>query len=260
MIMLILKFVLFPILTSISFLIEKCMIMLILKLALFAVLTSIPFLYHYLVKPRRDSVERYRNIFTAAQPQMSKARKVIWILGTRNINFYDKMKRREKPRKFFTLLLVLFLIGTQAIDNFASGEVAATYKMMAKEKRLEQLSISGKRTVAPFMQRKMVNYLYPFLTRPLVYLFTFGLTLLLFSYRVADKILTIIHNSRQGLLVISCIIILFSFFDEGRYILLSEVLFIITMGALFYPNFHGTDTPKGRKPIPQNAMINRKAA
>ena len=230
--------------------------MLILKLILFVVLTSIPFLYHFLIKPRRESVKKYRNVFTAAQPHMSKLKKSVWRIGTHLINFYDKMKHREKPRKFFTLLLLLFLLGIQGVDNFASGEVAATYKTMAKEKRLDQLSISGKKTVAPFMQRKMTNYLYPFLTRPLVYLITFGMTLLFFSYKLANKILTKIHNSKR----ISCAIILFSIFDEGRYILLSEVLFVIAMAALFYPNFHDPAAPRGRKPIPQKYTVERKAA
>ena len=34
-------------------------------------------------------------------------------------------------------MLVLFLIGVQCIDNFASGEVAATYKTMAKENAVD---------------------------------------------------------------------------------------------------------------------------
>lgn len=236
------------------------MVMLILKLILFVVLTSIPFLYHFLIKPRRESVKKYRNVFTAAQPHMSKLKKSVWRIGTHLINFYDKMKHREKPRKFFTLLLLLFLLCIQGVDNFASGEVAATYKTMAKEKRLDQLSISGKKTAAPFMQRKMSNYLYPFLTRPLVYLITFGMTLLFFSYKLANRILTKIHNSKRILIGVSCVIILFSFFDEGRYILLSEVLFIIAMAALFYPNFHDPATPKGRKQIPQKYTVERKAA
>ena len=234
--------------------------MLILKLILFVVLTSIPFLYHFLIKPRRESVKKYRNVFTAAQPHMSKLKKSVWRLGTHLINFYDKMKHREKARKFFTLLLLLFLLGIQGVDNFASGEVAATYKTMAKEKRLDQLSISGKKTAAPFMQRKMNNYLYPFLTRPLVYLITFGMTLLFFSYKLANRILTKIHNSKRILIGVSCVIILFSFFDEGRYILLSEVLFVIAMAALFYPNFHDSAAPKGRNPIPQKYTVERKAA
>lgn len=236
------------------------MVMLILKLILFVVLTSIPFLYHFLIKPRRESVKKYRNVFTAAQPHMSKLKKSVWRIGTHLINFYDKMKHQEKPRKFFTLLLLLFLLCIQGVDNFASGEVAATYKTMAKEKRLDQLSISGKKTAAPFMQRKMSNYLYPFLTRPLVYLITFGMTLLFFSYKLANRILTKIHNSKRILIGVSCVIILFSFFDEGRYILLSEVLFVIAMAALFYPNFHDPATPKGRKQIPQKYTVERKAA
>ena len=236
------------------------MVMLILTLILFVVLTSIPFLYHFLIKPRRESMKKYRNVFTVTQPHMSKLKKSAWRLGTHLINFYDKMKCREKPRKFFTLLLLLFLLGIQGVDNFASGEVAATYKTMAKENRLDQLSISGKKTVAPFMQRKMNNYLYPFLTRPLIYLLTFAMTLLFFSYKLANRILTKIHNNKKVLIAISCIIILFSFFDEGRYMLLSEVLFVITMAALFYPNFHVSDGPKGRKPIPQKYMAERKAA
>lgn len=226
------------------------MVILILKLVLFFVLTSIPFLYHFLIKPRRESIKRYRNAFTAVQPQMSKLKKAIWRLGTYLINFYDKMKRREKPRKFFTLLLLLSLLFFQGADNFASSEVAATYKTMAKENRLDELSISGKKTAAPFMQRKFSNCLYPFLTRPVVYLVCFPLTLIFFSYRMADWILTIIHNSKKTLLVLSTIIIFFSVFDEGRYMLFSEVLFIIVIGALFYPNFHGGLPPKGRKSIP----------
>lgn len=226
------------------------MVILILKLVLFFVLTSIPFLYHFLIKPRRESIKRYRNAFTAVQPQMSKLKKAIWRLGTYLINFYDKMKRREKPRKFFTLLLLLSLLFFQGADNFASSEVAATYKTMAKENRLDELSISGKKTAAPFMQRKFSNCLYPFLTRPVIYLVCFPLTLIFFSYRMADWILTIIHNSKKTLLVLSTIIIFFSVFDEGRYMLFSEVLFIIVMGALFYPNFHGGLPPKGRKSIP----------
>ena len=226
------------------------MVILILKLVLFFVLTSIPFLYHFLIKPRRESIKRYRNAFTAVQPQMSKLKKAIWRLGTYLINFYDKMKRREKPRKFFTLLLLLSLLFFQGADNFASSEVAATYKTMAKENRLDELSISGKKTAAPFMQRKFSNCLYPFLTRPVVYLVCFPLALIFFSYRMADWILTIIHNSKKTLLVLSTIIIFFSVFDEGRYMLFSEVLFIIVMGALFYPNFHGGLPPKGRKSIP----------
>lgn len=236
------------------------MVMLTLKLILFVVLTSIPFMYHFLIKPRRDSVKKYRNIFTAMQPQMTRIRKLVYWLETRIINFYDKMKRAKKARKFFTLILLLFLIGVQAIDNFASGEVVSTYKTMSRENRLDQLSVTGKRTAAPFMQRSLNNCLYPFLTRPIVYLITFGMTLLLFSYKLANKVLTIIHNSRKVLIVLSCLIIMFSFFDEGRYMLLSEVLFVTTMAGLFYPNFHGKMNPRGKKPIPQENTIGRRAA
>lgn len=236
------------------------MVILTLKLILFVVLTTIPFLYHFLVKPRRESQKRYRNIFTAMQPQMTRIGKLAYWFGTRIINFYDKMERTKKARKFFTLLLVLFLIGVQAIDNFASGEVASTYKTMARENRLEQLSVTGKRTAAPFMQRSLSNCLYPFLTRPIVYLITFGITLLFFSYKLANWMLSKIHNANRVLIILSCLIILFSFFDEGRYMLLSEVLFVITMAGLFYPNFHGKMNPRGKRPMPQENTIGRRAA
>lgn len=236
------------------------MIILTLKLVLFAFLTSIPFVYHFMIKPRRESVKKYRNLFTMVRPQMSKASKLTWRLTTYVINFYDKMKYRKTPRKFFTLLLLLFLVTIQGIDNFASSEVAATYKTMAKEKKLDQLSITGKRTVQPFMQRRMSNCLYPFLTRPVVYLVTFVFTLLFFSYRMADRILTAIHNNRVILLLACGAVVFFAFFDEGRYMLSSEVLFVVVMAALFYPNFHGSLSPKGRKSIPMDESRERLAA
>ena len=163
---------------------------------------------------------------------MSKLKKAIWRVGTYLINFYDKMKRRETPRKFFTLLLLLSLLLFQGVDNFASSEVAATYKTMVKENRLNELSISGKKTVAPFMQRKFSNYLYPFLTRPIVYLVSFALTLIFFSYRMANWILTIIHNSKKTLLVLSAIMIFFLSSMKDDTCFFSEVLLIITMAAL----------------------------
>lgn len=236
------------------------MVILTLKLVLFFILTSIPFIYHFMIKPRKESVKRYRNAFTAIQPQMSKIGKLVWRLTTYIINFYDKMKRREKPRKFFTLILLLFLISIQGIDNFASSEVATVYKTMAKEKKLDQLSVSGKRTAEPFMQRKMSNFLYPFLTRPIVYLVTFGFTLLFFSYRMADYMLTILHNNRGTQFFVCGSIVFFSFFDEGRYMLFSEVFFVVIMAAFFYPNFYGETSPKGRKPIPVAREQNRVAA
>ena len=85
-------------------------------------------------------------------------------------------------------------------------------------------------------KENLVTTFYPFLTRPIVYLVSFALTLIFFSYRMANWILTIIHNSKKTLLVLSAIMIFFSIFDEGRYMLFSEVLLIITMAALFYPN------------------------
>lgn len=236
------------------------MILLILKLLLFAALTSVPFAYQFLVKKKRKEDEKYRNLLTAAQPHIPKVKKMISRFFSLLINFYDKMKRRQKPRKFFTLLLLLFLLAVQVLDNLSSSKVVDKYRVMAKEKRLGELSIDGKKTTAPFMQRKMANYLYPFLTKPVVYLFTFVVTVLLFSYKIANRLLTKIHNSKRFLLGVSCVVILFSFFDEGRYLLLSETLFIITLAALFYPNFYGDADPKGRKPVPQEAIIKRKAA
>lgn len=236
------------------------MVMLILKLVLFVVLTSIPFLYHYLVKPRRESIKKDRNIFTVFQSQITWGKRFLWSLGTRVICFYDKMKHRQRPRKFFTLLLVISLVGIQLVDNFASSEVATTYKQMAKEKRLDRLSVSNKKTAAPFMQRRLNNYLYPYLTHPVIYWLTLGMTLLLFLYKIADRVLTKIHNSKNTLIGLSWGILFFSYFDEGRYILLSEVLFVVGMAALFYPNFHGSTTPKGRKGIPHEMGAMRKAA
>lgn len=236
------------------------MIILTLKLVLFFILTSVPFIYHFMIKPRKESVKRFRNAYTMVQPQMSKLGKLVLRMTTHVINFYCKMKRRQKPRKFFTLILLLFLISIQGIDNFASSEVATTYRTMAKESRLDQLSVTGKWKAEPFMQRKMSNYLYPFLTRPIVYLVTFAFTLLFFSYRMANRILTGIHSNRVILFLACGAIILFAFFDEGRYMLFSEVLFIVTMAALFYPNLYAKSSPKGRKPVPVTGEKSKLAA
>lgn len=72
------------------------MIILTLKLVLFFILTSVPFIFHFMIKPRKESVKRFRNAFTMVQPQMSKLGKLVWRMTTHVINFYCIIRKTKR--------------------------------------------------------------------------------------------------------------------------------------------------------------------
>ena len=73
-----------------------------------------------------------------------------------------------------------------------------------------------------------------------------GLTLPLFSYRLADKILLAIHQSLCLEIILALLIISMAAMDHGRFFLLSELLFTLLLAGLVYPFKEQPSTPQGR--------------
>ena len=107
---------------------------------------------------------------------------------------------------------------------------------------------SAERNVENIAELKL---LLPYFTKPQATMLGACLTLMFFSYRFADYLLTLLHNNNRlyclvGLATMTITIL------ATRWFVIAETLAIILMAAYTYPNKRPVDNPKGRKDIPKH--------
>lgn len=207
--------------------------MLYLKIILAIIISSLPFIYHYYVRPKKDSSSKWRNIYTAIGSQFPRLRlfkAAVWKLFRR---IYEGMKKSDNFRKFFTLITLIFMIVVQFVDFNASTTVA----------KMVQDNTDTTETM------RIATIYAPLMSRPYATLLAAVLSMTLFNYTLANLILTRLHNSRK-LFCFVAVTALIAMFPSPRYFVVTEMLEIALMAALIYPNKITETIPKGGKKIP----------
>ena len=152
--------------------------------------TSVPFVFHYCIKPKAASSDKWRNFYSFLSARMPWLKRKALAVKAWISYVYHKMYRSDNGRKFFTLVLVICMLVFQV-------EWAARGKALSLTPYDIGLSgIDGEVELSP--KSFMENILYPFQTSPWVYMVALMMTLLLFSYRLADLYPT---HGRYGLSV-----------------------------------------------------------
>lgn len=220
--------------------------MIYLKLILALVLSALPFFYVSYIRPKEKTSPVWRNMFTAIGTQLPHLTKVKNAIGKFLHRLYDGMKKSDNFRKFFSLIILLLMIAVQFVDFSASTSIA----------RMTQES-----TLISQQTAKIIAIYGPMMTRPHATVLAACLSLTFFSYSVADWFLTRLHNKQRfffGVALITLIIL----FATPRYFIVAEILEMILLAALIYPNKISEQRPKGRKTIPKEdeTMNIKKAA
>lgn len=170
------------------------------KFILAVMLTAIPFAYHIYIAPRKEKSSTWRNMFAflfAKIPQVKLFfNMVIEILR----KFHQGMKKYDSFRKFFILLVLLVMLVCQFVD----------------------FSVSNK------MAKNAIS------TCPLATIMAALISLVFFSYRLADMILLMLHTERKAFVIFGFSLIVLLFASPQSFILV-ETLFTVLMASYFYP-------------------------
>ncbi len=218
--------------------------MIYLKLILALLLSALPFFYVSYVRPKEKTSPVWRNLFTALATQMPRLRAVKKIIGRFLHRIGEGMKKSDNFRKFFSLVTLLLMVVVQFVDFSASQDVA---------QGIRELNGSAEQT-------KFIAAYGSLMTRPHASVLAACLSLMLFSYKAADWLLTRLHNRKKFFLAIA-LLTLVILFASPRYFIVAEVLHMMLLAALVYPNRTSVDDPKGRKRIPKDERQEyRKAA
>lgn len=81
--------------------------MIVLKWLLAMLLTSVPFVFHYCIKPKAASSDKWRNFYSFLSARMPWLKRKVLAVKAWISYVYHKMYRSDNGRKFFTLILVI---------------------------------------------------------------------------------------------------------------------------------------------------------
>lgn len=129
--------------------------------------------------------------------------------------FYEGMKRSDNFRKFFTLMMLMGMILIQFVDFHASTEIA---------RMIQDSSVTSTEAA------KMIAIYAPLMTRPYATLLAAAISLSFFSYRWADKVLTVLHDYPKLFLVVAVVSMAIPIISV-RYLIVTEIMYIILIAA-----------------------------
>ena len=134
---------------------------------------------------------------------------------------YEGMKKSDNFRNFFTLILLMVLVAYQYVDFHASTAIAEMLNETGRcaDTATTIISIYGKLMSSPYAT-----------------IITAGLSLPLFSYKLANRVLTELHNNQKLFLIVAMLTIALVLCVSVRFLIVSEVIAIILMAAVIYPN------------------------
>ena len=228
------------------------MVVIVLKLILAMVLTMVPFWFHYWVKPKGKTSEKWSSSYGFLSSKMPWFSRKVRAMKAWLSYVYQKMNRSHNGRKFFILVLLIAMLLYQVVDFHAAQEA---YRLQAEYGSLgKNLSLTPYSITLPMIDSRVElgpkpligSVLYPFFSHFWVYPLAMMLTLPLFSYKIADKVLLVIHGSWLLQVILAFLSVAMAAMDYGRVFLLSELLFILLMGGLVYP-FKQQPSSPGRK-------------
>ena len=215
--------------------------MIVLKVVLALLLTLVPFVFHYVIKPKASSSPKWRSFYSFLSTKMPCIRRKVAKVKAWISYVYGKMHRSRNGRKFFILVLLVMMLVFQVVDYHAARQA---YQLLGESSLLSgTMSLTPYHIRVPFLGEVMVPgsgklvvpLLYPFLTKAWVYVMALGTTIMLFSYRLADRVLVGIHGSRCLQILLASLAIVVAVVDCGRAFLMGELIFILLMAGMVYP-------------------------
>lgn len=110
--------------------------MIVLKWLLAMLLTSVPFVFHYCIKPKAASSDKWRNFYSFLSARMPWLKRKALGVKAWISYVYHKMYRSDNGRKFFILVLVICLYPTHGRYGLS---VQAASTCSRDEKQVAQL-------------------------------------------------------------------------------------------------------------------------
>ena len=222
--------------------------MIALKYILAMLLAVLPFIISYnLRKKARDEENRSvrkSSLGTFLARNFPHIKNLVMALANFAKRLSRGMHRSENSRKFYTVILIIVLLIYTYVD-FSATESARDIMKFTGE-------TTGKNSVGSTVAFTVYS---PMISHPIALFVCQIFTFLLFSYKIADRLLTWLRENWKFMMTFNCMLLAYVAVYSQAWFIMSEVLTIFLMAAAYYPNRTADPTPKGRKPVPTETDI-----
>ena len=201
--------------------------MIYLKLLLLVVLSVLPYIYAWYIKPKRNTSSIWRNFFLV-MGHIPGVRFLYDFIKRTVRRIFRMMRYSDNARKFFSRVVLLFLLFVQFTDLMAS--------------RSSVMLLHDARQVSSWSTETVV-VLNAMVTPVMVMILSNLLAGSLFFYKWSDKMLTSLHDKRRFFFCfVFCMVCMMISF---RTALLVETLVVLMAASCLYPEKEDEQTNGG---------------
>lgn len=230
------------------------------KVILAFVLTAIPFAFHLWIKPRQATSGEWRCLHSFLSSYYPRLRSWKNKMNEGGRGIYERMKKSDNARKFFTRVFLIVLLLVQYVDFEAANAANVLGKEMAQVQdiRIGRLAYANNLSLLDNMfegGEAIANYFYPFQTSLSITLGCLLVVFLMSFYRISDNVLTALHNNNMMFATVALAIMFLMLGHCGRLMCAVETVFVILMAAAVYPNRNSCETPGARRRVRYSRMV-----
>ena len=222
--------------------------MIALKYILATLLAALPFIISYSLRRKVREEENDKagksSLGTFLKRNFPRIRNLFLALANFAKRLSQGMQRSENSRKFYTVILIIVLLIYTYVDFSATESARDIIKFTGE--------ITGKNNVGSSVAFTVYS---PMVSHPIALFVCQIFTFLLFSYRIADKLLTWIRENWKFMMTFDCMLLAYVAVYSQAWFIMAEVLTIFLMAAEYYPDKTAGPTPKGRRPVPVDEDI-----
>ena len=169
-------------------------------------------------------------------------------------------RRSDNARKFYTMIFIVILLVISYVDFLATKEA---FQIINSAKEITTDFISEK-DGGCLVDNDCVRYIYqPFMSNAIIMLGLQIFTLLLFYYKISDRLLLFIKDNWEITGLANCLLLAVIAMFSMAYVILAEHIVILMIAARYYPYKKTTVIPDGgigMKIPDQGQQINAQAA
>lgn len=206
------------------------------------VLTSIPFAIKYIAIPMGEKDKKWKNLFNLVGSESHIIKRCFCSIIKVLHNWIRKMQVSKKHRQLYVFILILILVSVQIVNNKASIEAADMIKSAASYENFSK--IRGEYLTLFYNRFVVLLGLGWFVQQPITNLIVLIATLALFNKKIANKWLEILAYNKKMQFGFMLIMLASLFTPTSDGFLISQVMFVFMLFAIFYPKF---DNVKSRR-------------
>lgn len=223
--------------------------MIFLKFLLATILTAAPFCLSWCLKSYQRKGTDCKCLWPLLWRKLPFLRRANKVIVGRLLRLHEVMKNSVNARRFFTFCIIGTMLVVGLVDVTVTSEAAEAAKAIVEN----NVELNGG-NVAEINVEKVegLNVYLSAVTYGWASLFCLFFTFLLYWYRFSDWLFTLLHGRKMfcifGLVVLNILLLSEAQF-HSRFSVIGELLYVVMMGAYFYPAERLPMPPKGRKGI-----------